>query len=866
MTYHATKIDIMKIFILSRIVFAIIGLSLILAACGIPPRQQTQPAAAPAVNAQPIAAASPMVSPKQSAPSNGRYDIGSPILRDVWVDGVGGNDSNDGSARNRAFRSLRTAWNSLPSGTLINTGYRIRLTPGQYAGAYLEDKRGTAQFPILIEPADGPGTVTFRPSGGGSGQPQFLNVSYVYLQDLNIDVSSTGGDAFQCERCDHLLLRRMNIKSRRDGGQTETIKVNQSQYVYIEDSDISGAGDNAFDAVAVQYGHLIGNRCSQANDWCAYLKGGSAYFRVEGNEFANCGTGGFTAGQGAGVQFMVSPWLHYEAYGVQFVNNVIHEVEGACFGANGAYNVLFAFNTCYRTGQRSHIFEAVFGGHGCDGGEIERCRPLHAAGAWTVLGDEQSFIPNRNLFVYNNIFYNPTGMQSQWQHLTVQPAITPPTNSNVASPARADDTLRIRGNIIWNGPTTHPLGVEGDTQGCAASNPTCNAAQLRADNRINSLEPQLTNPSAGDFRPLSGGNLLGIAAIAIPDFSWADAPTRPAVPAGPTNNAVLLDRAGVSRTATAAIGAYAGGAAGVGAPPVAQTTVTPATTATSAAAQSTTTSRPSQTPTVLLPALVKGGSTSVAATPTRPPAATATPRASTTVGPLTVVALGDSLTEGERDDSAQGGGFPRRLLPRLQTLRSGSTMLNLGKSGWNSDALINGDQGLPSQLTQAEAALNNARSQGRQGVALVWIGSNDLWYLYEYNNPAPADDVRDAAHFASNIDTIVRRLRATGAIVVLALLDDQSKRPVAADVTRRNAVFTGISAAEVLRMSAQVGRYNSAIAQTAAQQEAAIADFFATTIFTAPATLADDGNHPNAVGYDQISEIWFNAIQARLTR
>ena len=101
---------------------------------------------------------------------------------------------------------------------------------------------------------------------------------------------------------------------------------------------------------------------------------------------------------------------------------------------------------------------------------------------------------------------------------------------------------------------------------------------------------------------------------------------------------------------------------------------------------------------------------------------------------------------------------------------------------------------------------------------------------------------------------------------MLALLDDQSKRPVAADGTRRNAVFTGISAAEVLRMSAQVGRYNSAIAQTAAQQEAAIADFFATTIFTAPATLADDGNHPNAVGYDQISEIWFNAIQARLTR
>ena len=54
----------------------------------------------------------------------------------------------------------------------------------------------------------------------------------------------------------------------------ETVKVNQCQYIYIEDCDISGADDNAVDFVAVQYGHVHGNRIHNAQDWCMYTKGG----------------------------------------------------------------------------------------------------------------------------------------------------------------------------------------------------------------------------------------------------------------------------------------------------------------------------------------------------------------------------------------------------------------------------------------------------------------------------------------------------------------------------------------------------------------------------------------------------------------
>ena len=150
----------------------------------------------------------------------------------------------------------------------------------------------------------------------------------------------------------------------------ETVKVNQSTHVYIEDSRIGGADDNAIDFVAVQDGHIVGNRVHAAGDWCGYVKGGSANILVDGNEFYDCGTGGFTVGQGTGLQFMTSPWLHYEAYGIRVVNNIVHDTEGAGLGVSGGYNVLIAWNTLYRVGSRSHVFEAGFGARSCDAADV----------------------------------------------------------------------------------------------------------------------------------------------------------------------------------------------------------------------------------------------------------------------------------------------------------------------------------------------------------------------------------------------------------------------------------------------------------------------------------------------------------------
>jgi lysophospholipase L1-like esterase len=228
-------------------------------------------------------------------------------------------------------------------------------------------------------------------------------------------------------------------------------------------------------------------------------------------------------------------------------------------------------------------------------------------------------------------------------------------------------------------------------------------------------------------------------------------------------------------------------------------------------------------------------------------------------GPVTLVALGDSLTQGDGDDT--GRGYTGRLLDMINEIRPGSSLSNLGQSGWNSDALINGDQGIAGQLGRAVDELNTAKSQGRAAVALIWIGSNDLWYLYEYGGDGSDEgDSQDAVHFAGNMDLILTSLRSTGAQVLIALLDDQSKRPVAL----KGEAFTSITADELGRMSLQASRYNEIISEKAAQYGALTVDFYSTDIFTNPATLYDDGNHPNSAGYDIVSQKWFDVLSALL--
>lgn len=491
------------------------------------------------------------------------YEIGEPTLTDIFVDPHGGSDDRSGTSRAAALRTVTEAWNRIPSSQTLSKGYRINLLPGTYGDdqdetpSYWELKRGTASAPIIVRAADGQGTVTF------TADINMANVSYFYLINIMI---KRGGDTFHCEGCDHILLRGNTLigapRGRTVGDVAhETVKFNQSQNIYIESNLIKGAEDNAIDWVAVQYGHIVGNDISDSQSWCTYVKGGSAYIRIEGNEFSNCFEGGVTAGQGTGLEYMTSPWFRYEAYDVKIFNNIIHDISGAALGVNGGYNVLLAHNTAYRIGSRSHLVEVVFGSRSCDE-NAAGCLSRVTAGAWgpSVVGDPNGQpIGNRSVKVLNNILYNPSGFSVGDQHFAIYgPQI--PTTAGIPSPQRSDVDLEIKGNLIWNGSSSHPLGIEDANQGCQPSNTTCNEVQLRVDNFINVVEPELLAPERNDFRPKGGSTILSL--VPAPLTAFIPRAGSETTPEGILTNSFTRDRSS-AESSPRSIGAYSSASSGL---------------------------------------------------------------------------------------------------------------------------------------------------------------------------------------------------------------------------------------------------------------------------------------------------------------
>lgn len=500
------------------------------------------------------------------APSASRlaYDMGHPTVQDIWVDPLHGHDTASGATSASALASLSEAWQRIPQGINSSTGYHIKVLPGTLGWEtmpnYWEGRRGTFQYPIIIEAIQGPGTVTLRRDINATG------VSYFYLINFTI-APDPAGDTLHFESSDHLLIRGIVMNGGRwaEGSTApvahDNFKLNQCQYVYAEDCDVFGADDNAIDWVSVQYGHLVRTKAHQCNDWAAYAKGGSAYLVIEGNEFYDAGTGGFTAGQGTGFQFMVEPFLHYETYDFKIVNNFIHDVGGAGLGVNGGYNVLLAHNTVVRAGQRSHLMEFTFGNRSLDGfpgddGYAEgfaRARHFLEIGGWGTLAqslnDNYARIPNRNIFVYNNLFWNPSGHAPDSQVFFIPPPFSgaDQNGSNIPVPTRPDVNLIVKGNVIWNPRLDLPLGLDE-----SALNPE----QILADNRVNQTEPAFSNSTTLDFRPASGSPLASSAGLAIPDFTWTDAPARPAIPSGNNSNAVTRDAKGATRPPNSPPGAF----------------------------------------------------------------------------------------------------------------------------------------------------------------------------------------------------------------------------------------------------------------------------------------------------------------------
>jgi hypothetical protein len=474
----------------------------------------------------------------QVASGGPRFDPGPYRVRDLWVDPLRGNDDRPGTTRENAVRTVRAAWSRIPPGQkLTGEGIRIRLMWGEYLEAdtpeILESGWGTRESPIIIEAADGPGTAVLPPL-------RFRDCRHLYLLGLTVWGDYPGADLVRLEKCQYAFLRQMRLTGegdhRNDEGPRRALLVSESQYVYVEDSEFTGGYEHALSLTAVQHGHVARSRIGRGGGWCLSAKGGSADLRVEANEIRDCGNGGFTAGLGSGLEFMVAPWVHYEAYDVQFVNNIVRDTEGAAFGVNGGYNILIAYNTAVQVGRRSHLVEVAFGERWCQE-NLARCQEWLDLGAWgTAAPEERIPIPNRNVTISNNVIWNPAGYQSQWQHFF----IPGPTIDGLA----ADANLTIRGNWIWNGPRDLALGVDD--------------AELTTDNQINTAPPEFVDAQAGDFRPAPVSNLWAARVFPLDPFPGGDQPSPPLAPLGDLRNLVVTDRMGIPRS-LGPPGAYASG-------------------------------------------------------------------------------------------------------------------------------------------------------------------------------------------------------------------------------------------------------------------------------------------------------------------
>ncbi len=231
-------------------------------------------------------------------------------------------------------------------------------------------------------------------------------------------------------------------------------------------------------------------------------------------------------------------------------------------------------------------------------------------------------------------------------------------------------------------------------------------------------------------------------------------------------------------------------------------------------------------------------------------------------GPVTVVALGDSLTAGEGDESGQG--FVGRLTEAVsaQPERANSTLVNLGQSGWDSTMLVNGQDGAPGQLGQAVDQVRNATANGSAALATVLIGSNDLWYVYQNStvNPAPsADEDAAVATYRTNLDRTVQQLQEAGAVVVVGLPDDQSLRTGVADISLLNQLLPDVTSEEVSQMSTLAKRLATTAQEVAAAHGVSTVDTN-DPFWTDPSKMAPDGIHPNAAGYTDLAAKWMQAI------
>jgi hypothetical protein len=398
------------------------------------------------------------------------------------------------------------------------------------------------------------------------------NCSYIYFMGVNIR-TVFGGDALSGSNCDHILLRHCTI----DGTNTDTlgsvspntISFMTSQYIYIEQTHVTHSSSTLVYLSACQYGHILESTLDSGKGVGFNVTSGSAYWYFERNRINAVSGIGFILGGTTNLDYdFITPWVHYDTYDIRIDNNVFSNISHEAFLANGSYNALIAYNTFYKVGfQAPTLFIIGIGNRTC-AFDQSRCKELLDSGAWGTVhiyqsDDDAAWIPNKHLYFFNNMWFNPVGSQTLYGGLSVWGERKALSHAKCPNPATADDDLEIKGNFGYNGDLSKPIGLS-DTSGCQDTNPTCNKALIYAENAGSVTDPNLVDPEHGNFHPASGSLLFGIQTQVIANFGWSDIPGIPKEPQGDLSNQITTDFDGVPRsTASDAPGAFSSPASAV---------------------------------------------------------------------------------------------------------------------------------------------------------------------------------------------------------------------------------------------------------------------------------------------------------------
>ncbi|WP_224245234.1 SGNH/GDSL hydrolase family protein [Hyalangium gracile] len=195
---------------------------------------------------------------------------------------------------------------------------------------------------------------------------------------------------------------------------------------------------------------------------------------------------------------------------------------------------------------------------------------------------------------------------------------------------------------------------------------------------------------------------------------------------------------------------------------------------------------------------------------------------------ISYVALGDSSAVGV--GASRGGGYPERLASRLRKEGLSVGLTNVGMSG----AVIR--DVFTSQVKRAVAT--------QPTLVTLGVGTNDIW------RGTSVEDFRD------ELDRIARRLKPTGASLVVVNVPDMALAPVARMVP--SALYEG-----------RIEPFNEAIATVAREHGMHVVDLYAASkvfIPQRPDFFSFDGFHPSDAGYEQWADLMLPTVKPLVSR